>query len=76
MKALGSDTTIAINRVADALFACAHEQKRQTRLNERAVVVSEQMLEMQAANLAVTKLLEAKLSLDSEIALATANLSH
>ena len=56
--------TDALNRVADALFACAKEQRVQSRLQERAVAISEEMLEMQKVNLAVSKALEAKLLLE------------
>ena len=56
--------TDAINRVADALFAQAKEQRRQTTLQERAVTVSEAMLVMQRANLAVSQALEQKLLME------------
>lgn len=59
-----TESSAALNRVADALFACAKEQKRQTRLQERAVAVSEAMFEVQKVNLAVTKALEARLTLE------------
>ena len=52
----------ALNRVADALFKCATEQKRQTRLQERAVSVSETMCQVQIDNSRVTKQLETALA--------------
>lgn len=48
-----------MNRIADALFTQAKVSKRQA-------AVSEEMLEMQRANLAVTKQLEAALSKRAE----------
>ncbi len=45
----------ALNRIADALFAQAKVSKRQ-------VAVSEKMLEMQEANLAVTRQLESAMT--------------
>lgn len=56
----------ALNRIADALFQQAKTQGRQVKLMERQVAVAETMCEMQKANLAVTKHLEATLALQSE----------
>lgn len=61
---MSNDTAQALNRVADALFQCATEQRRQTRLQERAVTVSEKMLEMQQVNLNVSKALESRLLME------------
>lgn len=63
----------ALNRVADALFQCATEQRRQTRLQERAVAVSEQMLENQKVNLSVSRALEQKLMLEGAENAGSAN---
>jgi len=63
----------ALNRAADALFQCATEQRRQTRLQERAVKVSEQMLENQKVNLAVSRALESKLMLEGAENAGSAN---
>lgn len=60
MKALAD----AVNRVADALFQCATEQRRQTRLQTRAVEVSEAMLASQQQNLRVSAALEQKLLME------------
>ena len=51
----------ALNRVADALFQCAKEQRKQSKLQEVAVHCSELMCEAQLANLDVTRQLEAAL---------------
>lgn len=56
------DVAAALNRVADALFKCATEQKRQTRLQERAVSVSETMCQVSLDSSRVTKQLEAALA--------------
>jgi len=51
-------TADALNRVADALFQQAKALKTTAKAAERSVAVSEALLEMQAANLAVTRKLE------------------
>ncbi len=51
--------SIALNRIADALFTQAKSQKRQ-------VAVSERMLVLQEANLAVTRQLESALTHKAE----------
>jgi|14_taG_2_1085336.scaffolds.fasta_scaffold06508_5 hypothetical protein len=53
----------ALNRIADALFQQAKALRAQTKVAERQLVVAEEMAEMQKANLAVTKHLEAELAL-------------
>lgn len=53
----------ALNRVADALFQQAKANRAHVKAQERQVAISEQMLEMQMANLAVTKHLESELAL-------------
>jgi len=55
----------ALNRIADALFQQAKTTGRQVKLMERQVEVAERMEEMQKANLAVTKQLEAALTIQS-----------
>ena len=55
----------ALNRIADALFQQAKALRSNTKVFERQATCSEKMLEMQKANLAVTKLLEAKLALQT-----------
>ena len=52
----------ALNRIADALFQQAKATRQQIKVNERQVAIAESMLEMQQANLAVTKHLEAELA--------------
>ena len=63
--ATGGDnsTADALNRIADALFQAAKAQRAQIKVSERQVAVAEQMAELQKANLAVTKHLEAELAL-------------
>jgi hypothetical protein len=53
---------VAVNRLADSQFEQAKALRRTAKAAERGVAVSEQMLEMQSANLAVTALLEARLT--------------
>ncbi len=48
----------ALNRVADALFVQAKSHARQVKVAERQVALQERLMEMQAANLAVTRRLE------------------
>ena len=54
-------TAQALNRIADALFQQAKVSGRQLRVSERQAAIQEQFLELQQANLAVTKQLEAAL---------------
>lgn len=56
---------LPLNRIADALFACAKELRSQSKLQERAVGVSERLLKIQEANLAVSQALEKKLLAES-----------
>ncbi len=53
----------ALNRVADALFQQAKAYRAQVKVAERQLRVAEEMRDMQRANLAVTKHLEAELAL-------------
>ncbi len=50
-----SPESVALNRIADALYSQAKVQRKQ-------VAISERMLEMQAANLAVTRQLESAMT--------------
>ena len=52
-----------LNRVADGIFALAKARREQNKLIERQIGISERMCDMQEANLAVTKHLEAELAL-------------
>lgn len=56
------DVGAALNRVADALFQQAKSHARQVKVSERQVAIQESLLDMQQANLAVTRQLEAKLA--------------
>ncbi len=58
-KALQDPVAVALNRIADALFTQAKSQKRQ-------VAVSEKVLVLQEANLAVTRQLESALTHKAE----------
>ncbi|NIO40793.1 MAG: hypothetical protein GTO41_11810 [Burkholderiales bacterium] len=53
----------ALDRIANALFQQDKTNRKLAAIQERAVVVSEKMLEMQQTNLAVTKALEQELTL-------------
>jgi hypothetical protein len=53
----------ALNRIADALFQQAKAYRAQVKVAEKQLLVAEAMKEMQEANLAVTKHLEAELAL-------------
>jgi hypothetical protein len=53
----------ALNRIADALFQQAKAYRAQVKVAEKQLAVAEAMKEMQEANLAVTKHLEAELAL-------------
>lgn len=53
----------ALNRMADALFQQAKALRASTKVAERQLAVAEEMAQMQKANLAVTKHLEAELAL-------------
>ncbi len=56
----------ALNRIADALFQQAKATAKQNKLMERQIECTERMEEMQKANLAVTKHLEATLALQAD----------
>lgn len=56
---MANSVSEALNRIADAIFA-------QVKVQKRAVAVSEDMLEMQKVNLAVTKALEESLTRKTE----------
>lgn len=58
-----SDVAKALDRVADALFQQAKALRAQVKVAEANLKVAEDMREMQQANLAVTKHLEAELAL-------------
>jgi hypothetical protein len=58
-----TDATAALDRIANALFQQDKTNRKLAAIQERAVIVSEAMLEMQKTNLAVTKALEAELAL-------------
>lgn len=58
-----SDVAKALDRVADALFQQAKALRAQVKVAEANLKVAEDMREMQKANLAVTKHLEAELAL-------------
>ena len=58
MTVLMGEEAKALNRMADALFKCATELKRQTRLHERSVTVSETMCSVTLQNSKVTAQLE------------------
>ena len=60
-----TDVADAVNRVADALFAQVKVYGRQLRVSERQAATQEQFLELQKTNLAVTKQLEAALTLQA-----------
>ena len=51
----------ALNRIADAIFACAKEQRQANKLSERAVACSEGLYELGKANMGVSRALEQKL---------------
>ena len=53
----------AQNRIADALFQLAKANREQVKVSQRQLAVAEDMAEMQKANLAVTKHLEAELAM-------------
>ena len=53
----------ALNRIADALFQQAKAVRAQVKVAERQLSVAEDMRDMQKANLAVTKHLEAELAI-------------
>ena len=59
----GNPVAEALNRIADALFQQAKAHRAQVKLQERQVAIAEEMRDMQKANLAVTKYLEAELAL-------------
>ncbi len=61
-----NDPGCALNRVADALFAQAKSHARQVKVAERQVALQESLLQMQAANLAVTRRLEQALAEKTE----------
>lgn len=48
----------AVNRLADSQFEQAKAMRRSAKAQESAVLISNQMMEMQKANLAVTSQLE------------------
>ena len=54
----------ALNRVADAIFACAKESRIANKLTERAVICSEGLHEMGKVNMSVSVALEKKLLLE------------
>jgi hypothetical protein len=58
-----TDVAAALDRIGNALFQQDKTNRKLAAIQERAVVVSETMLEMQRSNLAVTKALEAELLL-------------
>ncbi len=58
----GSNTDIAINRVADALFTQAKAMSKQVKVAERQCELAEVMLQVQMQNLATSKALEQKLT--------------
>ena len=60
-----SPESAALNRIADALFQQAKVYGRQLKVSERQAAIQEQFLELQQANLAVTKQLEAALTLQA-----------
>jgi hypothetical protein len=60
-----SDEATALNRVADGLFAVAKAQRDIAKAAEKQLEISRTMAEMQKANLAVTKALEAQLTLQT-----------
>ena len=51
----------ALNRVADAIFACAAAMRTQNALSERAVACSEGLYELGKGNMRVSQALERKL---------------
>lgn len=51
----------ALNRIADAIFACAKEWRVANKLNERSVACSEGLYEMGKVNMGVSRALEHKL---------------
>ena len=57
-----TDVANAVNRVADALFAQVKVYGRQLRVAESQLAIQEQFLDLQVANLSVTKQLEAALT--------------
>ena len=67
---MSSQTLIeAVDRLADSQFEQAKAMRRSAKAQEGAVAISTEMLEMQKANLAVTKQLE-QLMLDQRGAAA------
>jgi hypothetical protein len=58
-----TDVAAALDRIGNALFQQDKTNRKLAAIQERAVIVSEAMLEMQKTNLAVTKALEAELML-------------
>lgn len=51
----------ALNRVADALFAIAKEERRSAKASERSVAIQEKLYEFQEVSLRVSKALEERL---------------
>ena len=51
----------ALNRIADALFAIAKEERRAAKANERSVAIQEKLYEYQETSLRVSKALEERL---------------
>lgn len=62
-SAEGNPVADALNRIADALFQQAKALRAQVKVSERQLAVAEEMKDMQKANLAVTKHLEAELAM-------------
>lgn len=57
-----SNTSVAINRIADALFTQAKAMSKQVKVAERQCELAEVMLQVQMQNLATSKALEQKLT--------------
>ncbi len=55
-------TSIALNRIADALFAQSKALSRQVKVAERSLDIAQVMLELQQQNLATSRALERSLT--------------